>query len=187
MTRKSIGVAVAVFGLTSSAALAQNHEGDRGREAAPRAAAPAAAAPRAMAPRGVAPQAPVRGSGWQGMRQGEVHQGPSGYQRPTEPQGWNQRPAQADSNVYQHNFRAPRSFHIGPYSAPRGYAYRRWGYGDILPRAFWAPPYLIADYWLFGLEVAPAGYEWVRYGPDALLVNTYTGQVLQVEYGVFAY
>jgi Ni/Co efflux regulator RcnB len=33
--------------------------------------------------------------------------------------------------------------------------------------------------------VPPAGYEWVRVGADALLVNTATGEVLQVEYGVF--
>jgi Ni/Co efflux regulator RcnB len=33
--------------------------------------------------------------------------------------------------------------------------------------------------------VAPAGYEWVRDGTDALLVNVTTGE-MQVEYGVFA-
>ena len=55
-----------------------------------------------------------------------------------------------------------------------------------MPRAFWAPQYLLADYWLFALEVPPAGYEWVRYGADAVLVNTGSGEILQVEYGVFA-
>jgi Ni/Co efflux regulator RcnB len=34
--------------------------------------------------------------------------------------------------------------------------------------------------------VPPAGYEWVRDDDDALLVNTSTGEVPQVEYGVFA-
>ena len=57
---------------------------------------------------------------------------------------------------------------------------------EILPRAYWAAPYVLADYWLFALEVPPAGYEWVRDGNDALLVNTGTGEILQVEYGVFA-
>jgi Ni/Co efflux regulator RcnB len=45
---------------------------------------------------------------------------------------------------------------------------------------------VLADYWLFALEVPPAGYEWVRDNTDALLVSTQTGEILQVEYGVFA-
>ena len=47
------------------------------------------------------------------------------------------------------------------------------------------PNYLISDYWLFALEVPPPGYEWVRDDGDALLVDTNTGEILQVEYGVF--
>jgi Ni/Co efflux regulator RcnB len=41
------------------------------------------------------------------------------------------------------------------------------------------------DYWLFSLEVPPAGYEWVREDNDAVLVNTSNGEILQVEYGAF--
>ncbi len=33
---------------------------------------------------------------------------------------------------------------------------------------------------------APVGYEWVRDGSDALLITTGNGEILQVEYGVFA-
>jgi Ni/Co efflux regulator RcnB len=54
-----------------------------------------------------------------------------------------------------------------------------------LPRGYWEPQYLISDYWLFALEVPPAGYEWVRDDTDALLIDTNTGEILQVEYGVF--
>jgi Ni/Co efflux regulator RcnB len=117
---------------------------------------------------------------------GEPHPGPSGYQRLTEPRGWNARPATVDRQAYQHNFRAARSFHVGPYHRPRGWAPHTWAYGQILPRAYWAPQYLLSDYWLFALEVPPAGYEWVRDGADALLISTDTGEILQVEYGVFA-
>ena len=117
---------------------------------------------------------------------GESHPGPQGYQRVTEPHGWNTRPASVDRSAYQHNFQAARSFHIGPYHRPAGWTAHRWGYGEILPRAYWAAPYILADYWLFALEVPPAGYEWVRDGNDALLVNTDTGEILQVEYGVFS-
>ena len=118
--------------------------------------------------------------------QGEPHPGPKGYQRVAEPQGWNARPASVDRSAYQHNFQAARSFRIGPYRRPPGWVAHHWVYGQILPRAYWAPQYLIADYWLFALEVPPAGYEWVRDGNDALLINTATGEILQVEYGVFA-
>jgi Ni/Co efflux regulator RcnB len=104
----------------------------------------------------------------------------------TEPKGWDARPGSVDRGAYQHNFQAARSFRIGPYHRPRGWSARRWGYGEILPRAYWAPQYLIGDYWLFALEVPPAGYEWVRDGSDALLIDTNTGEILQVEYGVFA-
>jgi Ni/Co efflux regulator RcnB len=117
---------------------------------------------------------------------GEAHPGPHGYERPGEPHGWNGRPAQFDRGTYQHNFQAARTYHIGLYRRPHGWVAHRWGFGQILPRAYWAAPYIIADYWLFGLEVAPAGYEWVRDDTDAILVNVSTGEILQVEYGVFA-
>jgi Ni/Co efflux regulator RcnB len=116
---------------------------------------------------------------------GEPHQGPRGYQRAPEPHGWNERPKTFDKPTYQHNFQAARNFKVGPYHRPHGWTAHHWGYGQILPRAYWAPEYLLADYWLFALEVPPAGYEWVRDDTDALLVSTDTGEILQVEYGVF--
>jgi Ni/Co efflux regulator RcnB len=136
----------------------------------------AAARPEARQPEARQPEA----------RQGEPHPGPRGYQRPSEPKGWNARPGTVDRGAYQHNYQAARSFKIGPYHRPPGWTAHRWGFGEILPRAFWAPQYLVADYWLFALEVPPVGYEWVRDGNDALLVNTDSGEILQVEYGVFA-
>ncbi len=50
--------------------------------------------------------------------------------------------------------------------------------------------YFVRDYWLdnyedFGLMDPPDGYTWVRYGPDALLIDEDTGEVVQVVYGVF--
>jgi Ni/Co efflux regulator RcnB len=119
-------------------------------------------------------------------RQGEPHPGPRGYQRAAEPQGWNARPNTVDRGAYQHNFQAARSFKIGPYHRPAGWSAHRWGFGEILPRAYWGPQFILADYWLFALEVPPAGYEWVRDGNDAILVSTDSGEILQVEYGVFA-
>jgi Ni/Co efflux regulator RcnB len=117
---------------------------------------------------------------------GEPHPAVRGYNRITAPTGWDARPQTVDRPTYQHNYQAPRSFQIGPYHPPAGWSARHWAYGQMLPRAYWAPPYIIADYWLFGLEVPPVGYEWVRNGSDAILVDTNTGEILQVEYGVFA-
>jgi Ni/Co efflux regulator RcnB len=116
----------------------------------------------------------------------EPHAGPSGYQRVAEPKGWDARPKEVDRGAYQHNFQAARSFHVGAYRRPPGWAPRHWGYGQVLPRAYWGPQFILADYWLFALEVPPVGYEWVRDDTDALLVNTDSGEILQVEYGVFA-
>jgi len=117
--------------------------------------------------------------------QGEPHPGPRAYERPQEPQGWNNRPHEVDRDHYQHNFQAARSFRIGPYHRPPGWRDHHWSYGEVLPRAYWAPEYLIADYWLFALEVPPAGYEWVRDGNDAVMISLTDGSILQVEYGVF--
>ena len=89
---------------------------------------------------------------------GEPHPGPKGYQRVTEPKGWNSRPATLDKTVYQHNFQAARVYHVGVYRRPPGWVTHRWAYGQVLPHAYWAAPYLLADYWLFALEVPPAGY-----------------------------
>jgi Ni/Co efflux regulator RcnB len=119
------------------------------------------------------------------MRQPEPHPGPHGYQRLTEPRGWNERPAVIDRGAYQHNFQATRSYRIGPYHRPHGWIARRWTYGQFLPRAYWSAEYLVADYWLFGLEIPPAGYEWVRDDGDALLINVGNGEIVQVVYGVF--
>ncbi len=116
---------------------------------------------------------------------GEVHSGPNGYKAVAAPEGWNKRPAAVDRAAYQHNFQAARSFHIGPYHRPAHWTASHWAYGQTLPRGYWTAQYLLADYWLFGLEVPPGGYEWVRDDDDAILVNTDNGEIMQVEYGAF--
>lgn len=116
----------------------------------------------------------------------EPHPGPRGYQRIEEPHGWNARPqGNFDRGAYQHNFRAQRTYRIGPYHRPLGWAPHTWAYGQILPRAYFTPEYHISDYWLFGLEVPPVGYEWVRDDTDALLVSIDSGEILQVVHGAF--
>jgi Ni/Co efflux regulator RcnB len=47
------------------------------------------------------------------------------------------------------------------------------------------PAYFYADYAALGLPPPEPGFQWVQYGPDLLLVNVATGQVVDVAYGVF--
>jgi Nickel/cobalt transporter regulator len=75
--------------------------------------------------------------------------------------------------------------HLAPFAYPSGYAYRRWEAGAVLPPLFLVPDYYYADWATLGLEPPPPGAQWVRYGPDLLLVDTTSGQVLDVAYGVF--
>jgi Ni/Co efflux regulator RcnB len=55
-----------------------------------------------------------------------------------------------------------------------------------LPRAFWVRHWYITDYATYGVDPPPPDYQWIRYGPDLLLVNLDTGSIDQVQYGVFA-
>lgn len=86
---------------------------------------------------------------------------------------------------FRRNFDAPRRYNAGQYHAPRGYNYRRYGYGQRLPRDYYARNFWLSDFLTFGLLSPPDGYVWVRYGPDALLIDEETGEIIQVQYNVF--
>jgi Ni/Co efflux regulator RcnB len=58
--------------------------------------------------------------------------------------------------------------------------------GRPLARALFAPAYYYAGYAALGLAAPPANYQWIRYGPDLMLVNLATGNVVDIRYGVFA-
>jgi Ni/Co efflux regulator RcnB len=74
----------------------------------------------------------------------------------------------------------------GPvYVYPSGWHYRRWPIGGHLPAVFLVPTYFYPDYVGLGLPPPPPGFNWVRYGPDLLLVNVRTGIVDDVVYGAF--
>jgi Ni/Co efflux regulator RcnB len=45
--------------------------------------------------------------------------------------------------------------------------------------------YWLTDFYDFGLTPPPPGTVWVRYGDDALLIDEYNGEVIQVAYNVF--
>lgn len=124
----------------------------------------------------------------QGMqrRAPEAFHAPHAYRPVSPPSGWDRRPPSIDRGQFNHNFRAHRTYAIGPYMAPRGWVDRSWYFGDILPAPFFGPEYRLADYWLFDLETPPIGFEWVRYGHDALLIDLASGRVEQTMYGIFS-
>jgi Nickel/cobalt transporter regulator len=74
---------------------------------------------------------------------------------------------------------------IAPFIYPSGWGYRRWVVGAVLPPLFLVPDYYYADWAPLGLAPPPPGYQWVRYGPDLLLVDLSTGQVADAVYGAF--
>lgn len=77
-------------------------------------------------------------------------------------------------------------FHIGPYYSPyRGYGYSRFSIGVFLDPGFYANRYWIGDPWQYRLPPAEPGTQWVRYYNDVLLVDIYTGEVLDVIYDFF--
>lgn len=75
--------------------------------------------------------------------------------------------------------------HVAPFVYPAGWGYRRWAVGGILPPLFLGQAYWYADWAALGLAPPQPGFQWVRYGPDLLLVNLSTGQVVDVIYGAF--
>jgi Ni/Co efflux regulator RcnB len=91
----------------------------------------------------------------------------------------------ADITALRGNVQAPRRFHANAYRPPAGFVSRRWAYGERLPRAYFARNYWITNFLLFGLFGPPPGFVWVRVGPDALLIDEFTGEIVRVEYGVF--
>lgn len=68
---------------------------------------------------------------------------------------------------------------------PRGYRYRRWAIGLILPRLFLSNSYYYDNWAPLGVGAPPRGYRWVRYGPDLLLVRGRDARIVDVIYGAF--
>ena len=77
-------------------------------------------------------------------------------------------------------------FRSGGYYAPyRGYSYNRLNIGFILDSLFYSNRYWLSDPYQYRLPPAPYGTQWVRYYDDVVLVDVYTGEVLDVIYDFF--
>jgi Ni/Co efflux regulator RcnB len=86
---------------------------------------------------------------------------------------------------YPNMYQSRQRYRLGAYYPPAGFSLRMWSYGDYMPRAWYTESYRLMDWWAYDLPMPPPGYEWIRSGSDALLVDTFNGMVVQVVRYVF--
>jgi hypothetical protein len=83
-------------------------------------------------------------------------------------------------NWQDHRRRHRSLFRLSYYYDPFGWGYRPFSIGWRLWPSYYSSNYWINDPWQYRLPYAPAGYRWIRYYDDALLVDTWSGQVVDV-------
>jgi len=185
LTKRSVLVAAALTLVTAGGAAAQDpHDHEDGHKPAPHAAEgrPGPTAPRADMHDGRPAEGFHGAPPAEAYRAGPpAHGGPAGRFDGFQGQGVGPH---APAHVFYHG-RSFTSFRAAPFYYPGGWGYRRWAVGQFLPGLFLNQTYFIGNWGAYGLGPPPPGLEWVRYGPDALLVNVYTGQVVDTVYGVF--
>ena len=88
-----------------------------------------------------------------------------------------------DWNRHRHRHRS--LFHLGFYYDPFGWSYRPYSIGWRMWPSYYSSRYWLHDPWRYRLPYAPAGYRWIRYWDDAVLVDTFTGEVVDVIHNFF--
>lgn len=73
----------------------------------------------------------------------------------------------------------------GAFYYPAGYAYRYYGPGVRVPRAYFTERYYIGRPDFYRLPAAWRGTRWIRVGGDALLIRRYDGVVVRSVRGLF--
>jgi hypothetical protein len=122
------------------------------------------------------------GNGWQNGHRADRQSYSGGSYR-----NWN-RSWRGDSRYDWRAYRASHrpNYRPGPYYAPYGgYSYHRLVAGFYLDTLFFGSNYWINDPWSYRLPPVYGPYRWVRYYDDALLVDTDTGEVVDVIYDFF--
>ena len=75
-------------------------------------------------------------------------------------------------------------FRLGSYYDPFGYGYQQFNIGFRLEPVYFGERYWI-DPAMYELPYPPPGTQWIRYWNDAVLVDMYSGQVVDVIHGFF--
>ncbi|HET9629813.1 MAG TPA: RcnB family protein [Novosphingobium sp.] len=118
--------------------------------------------------------------GWDGDRNGRRWDG-------SRTGGWD-RDWRRDNRFAWQSYRNQHRdvFRMGRYYSPyHNWSYRRLGIGFMLQPLFFSQNYWIDDPWMYRLPEAYGPYRWIRYYDDALLVNIYDGEVVDVIYDFF--
>ena len=76
-------------------------------------------------------------------------------------------------------------FHLGLYYDPFGWSYQPYQIGWRLWPNYYSSRYWINDPFEYRLPYAPPGYRWIRYWDDAILVDTFTGEAVDVIHNFF--
>ena len=76
-------------------------------------------------------------------------------------------------------------FRVGIYYDPFGWGYQQFEIGWRMWPNYYSSNFWINDPWDYRLPYAPPGTQWVRYYNDAVLVDMYTGEVVDVIHGFF--
>jgi Ni/Co efflux regulator RcnB len=100
-------------------------------------------------------------------------------------QSWYNRYRIDHFRYVQGRYFARERFRMGSYRQPFGFTSRLWMRGDFLPFVYYSDGYTLGNYWSFDLYDPPFGCRWVRVGDDALLVDSYTGEVVDGVSNIF--
>lgn len=106
------------------------------------------------------------------------------YHRPSQIRDRDRNRHWYNPSQWQRSYWAQHRYRVSPYRYPSGWYVRTWVFGDRLPHSWYGQSYYL-DWWRYRLPMPPIGAEWVRVGDDALLVDTWSGQVLSVYYDLF--
>jgi TolA-binding protein len=95
-------------------------------------------------------------------------------------------------NDRRYDWRGYRTSNRSLYRLPRyyapsgwGYGYRRFGIGSMLDSILYSSSYWINDPFYYRLPEVDGPYRWVRYYNDALLIDIYSGEVVDTIYDIF--
>lgn len=84
-----------------------------------------------------------------------------------------------------HRDRNRSIFRVGFYYDPFGWNYQRYDIGWRMWPSYYGRSHWLSDPWRYRLPPAYPGTQWIRYHGDAILVDTWTGEVVDVIHDFF--
>mgnify|MGYP005996433165 CR=1 FL=1 len=147
-------------------------------------------------------RADARGNDWRDGRRDNYRDGRNNWRRDDWRHSWNGRPGWDNRDFRRWNNNGWRNdrrygwndwrrsnqylFRPGPYYAPfRSHRYNRLDIGFYLDSLFFQPRFFLNDPYAYRLPPAYGPYQWVRYYDDVVLVDIYTGEVVDVIHDFF--